>query len=276
MQPKTVRTCTFLTALLFSYFAPGPGLYAFDLEITDDRLTIRAVNVPLQDVLKRLTDYGIAIRIDPEINPQISATFENRVLEDGIKALLKPQNHVFFWKRTQSRQGGAPAETYRLNEIHVFRPGLKGRMINFDPTGDTAAPAKPEAVALPDTKVSIQENRVLVPVTIGYQGETVETTLIFDTGAGSIVLHDTIAEQLNIQDTQTSTGIGVGGIEIQARTTRLDFVQVGPHKKENLRADIVTYQGAPDAAYNGLLGMNFIRGLKYTIDFNNQVIQWSP
>jgi len=276
MQPKTVRTCTFLTALLFLWLAPGPGLYAFHLEITNDRLSIHAVNVPLQDVLKRLTDYGITIRIDPDINPQISATFENRALEDGIKALLKPQNHVFFWIRPQGRQAGAPVETYRLNEIHVFRPGLKGRMINFDPSGANATPEKSKAIALPDTKVNIQDNRVLVPVTIGYQGETVETTLIFDTGAGSIVLHDTVAEQLNIQDTQTSTGVGVGGIEIQARTTRLDFVQVGPHKKENLRADIVTYQGEPDAAYNGLLGMNFIRGLKYTIDFNNQVIQWSP
>ena len=51
---------------------------------------------------------------------------------------------------------------------------------------------------------------------------------------------------------------------------------IGPHTKKDLRADIIAYQGEVDARYNGLLGMNFIRGLKYTIDFDNQVIQWLP
>jgi hypothetical protein len=29
-----------------------------------------------------------------------------------------------------------------------------------------------------------------------------------------------------------------------------------------------------DSSYNGLLGMNFLKGLSYTIDFERQVIVW--
>ena len=266
---------TAVVLLLLSLCSPS-WLYAFDIDIKNDKMSIQAVNVPLQDVLKRLTGFGIAIRIDPDINPQISASFERRDLEDGLRSILKPQNHVFFWKRSTRKDGEASVAGYQLDEIQVFRPGLESRMINFEPSDRAAQKAPPKVFSLPDTEVQIENNRVLVPVTIGYRDETVETTLIFDTGAGSIVLHDNIAGQLGISDARESRGVGVGGVEVESRTTYLKFVQVGPHRKENLRVDIVAYQGEPGARYNGLLGMNFIRGLKYTIDFNNQVIQWHP
>jgi hypothetical protein len=85
-----------------------------------------------------------------------------------------------------------------------------------------------------------------------------------------------VADQLGIEDFETSQGFGVGGVRISTKVARLDYVEAGPHKKENLRVDIIQYQGEADADYNGLLGMNFIRGLKYTIDFNKQTIQWTP
>ena len=266
---------TAVMLLLLSLCSPS-WLYAFDIDIKNDQMTIHAINVPLQDVLKRLAGFGIAVRIDPDINPQVSASFESRDLEDGLRAILKPQNHVFFWKQSIRKDGETRVAAYQLDEIQVFKPGLEGRMINFEPSDRAAQKIPPKVFSLPDTEVQIENNRVLVPVTIGYRDETVETTLIFDTGAGSIVLHDNIAEQLGIRDARESRGVGVGGVEVESRTTHLKFVQVGPHRKENLRADIIAYKGEPGARYNGLLGMNFIRGLKYTIDFNNQVIQWHP
>jgi predicted aspartyl protease len=81
---------------------------------------------------------------------------------------------------------------------------------------------------------------------------------------------------LGIDEYQESQGRGVGGVQIQTKATKLNYVLVGPNKKENLRADIIEYQGPEDKDYNGLLGMNFIRGLKYTIDFDNQTIRWLP
>jgi hypothetical protein len=275
-MPTAARKVFTAAALIAALHVGAADLFAFHLQIEGDRLTVHAVAVPLQEVLQRLTGYGIGIRIDPDINPQVTAAFENRDLEEGLKAILRPQNHVFFWKRTYRRGGDSAVSAYQLYEIHIFRPGLKSRMINLDPKAAGEKQAAPKVLSLPDTPVSIKGNRVFVPVTIGYQDKTVETTLIFDTGAGSIVLHDTIAERLGIEETTASRGVGVGGIEIESQTTRLSFVQVGPHRKENLRADIIAYQGEPDDGYNGLLGMNFIRGLNYTIDFRDEVIRWSP
>ena len=103
-----------------------------------------------------------------------------------------------------------------------------------------------------------------------------KTSLVFDTGAGNIVLHENVARELGIDGGQASQGEGVDGIKIPIRSARLNYVRVGPYKKENLRVDIVSYDGEADDDYNGLLGMNFIRGLKYNIDFNAQVIKWNP
>jgi predicted aspartyl protease len=103
--------------------------------------------------------------------------------------------------------------------------------------------------------------------------------LVFDTGASGIVLHQNIAEQLGIEQTSPSKARGVGGIEIETRLTSLQYVVVGPHEKKNIEANIVVYQASPndpEGLYNGLLGMSFIKGLKYTIDFDKQAIQWHP
>ena len=53
---------------------------AFDLRIDGDRFSLRAEKVPLHDILQRFAGHGIVVRIDPKLNPAISAAFENRDL----------------------------------------------------------------------------------------------------------------------------------------------------------------------------------------------------
>ncbi len=248
------------------------------LQIHEGRITVEAHQVPLQYLMQLVADSGIVVRIDPDINPLVTLSFRDRNLEDGLKAMLRPHNHVFFWRTDPSRGSSGDRGAYRLAEIHIFRPGRKERMVALEPPPTPPEPGESaESASAPvDTKVLILDNKVFVPVVLGYQGREIETTLIFDTGAGSIVLHQNVAEQLAIETTETSKGRGVGGIEIESRMARLDYVRVGPHRKENLRADIVAYQGTAEDHYNGLLGMNFLRGLTYTIDFDRQVIRWGP
>ena len=123
------------------------------------------------------------------------------------------------------------------------------------------------------TKVIIKANQVLVPVTIGYSGKKIEGLLLLDTGASIVTLHRDFVKKLKIKDTQKTKLMVVGGKTITADVVKLDFVEVGRNKKTELYAVIVDHIGPP-VSHKGLLGMNFLSGLDYRIDFERRVIIW--
>ena len=125
------------------------------------------------------------------------------------------------------------------------------------------------------TKVTISGNHVLVPVTLGYGGREAQTMLVLDTGADLITIHRPIADQLHLPLTKRAQVRVTGGKSIRARLAELDYVRVGPYEAREIHALVILHQGSP-APHDGLLGMNFLRGLEYSIDFDNQVIRWKP
>jgi predicted aspartyl protease len=125
------------------------------------------------------------------------------------------------------------------------------------------------------TPVTISGNHVLVPVTLGYGGREVQTTLVLDTGADLITIHRQIADQLRLPLTKRAEVRVPGGKTINARLAELDYVRVGPYEARKAHVLIILHQGSA-TPHEGLLGMNFLRGLEYSIDFENQVIRWKP
>ena len=125
------------------------------------------------------------------------------------------------------------------------------------------------------TKVTVIGNSVLVPVTLVYQGYQVDVQLLLDTGASGTVINTEIADRLNINLSTARKGRGrvVGGVVIDTYQITLSRLTVGPHTKENFPVFVIPHKGPP-AKYDGLLGMDVLRGLKYVVDFEKHLIVW--
>jgi len=122
------------------------------------------------------------------------------------------------------------------------------------------------------TEVTIKGNHVLVPVTLGYGPKKVQGHFVLDTGAEIVVVHLGLAEKLYIQQFRKGRVKVAGGKQVPVKIVKLSYVQAGPYRKSNIRAVVITPEGS--LHYDGLLGMNFLKGLDYRIDFENRVIHW--
>ena len=119
MKKRVINVLFLIFILLF-----GANAFALEVRVAGDRLSVEADQAPLQGILKRLAGRGIRIRIDPEVNPKITASFKDRDIQKGLGSILKSLDHALIWEAVQGPSGPIP----RLAEIQVFRRGKKGLM----------------------------------------------------------------------------------------------------------------------------------------------------
>lgn len=94
------------------------------VKITGDALTLEAKDTPLQTVLEELVRQGISVRLDPAINPLISASFRHRPLNTAFSAILKEYSYSLRWESSAV----ASSKELKLTEIEIFQQGQKERM----------------------------------------------------------------------------------------------------------------------------------------------------
>lgn len=94
------------------------------VQINGDRLTLHARDMNLTEILKSLSDQGIHIRIDPRINPKISASFDNQPIGTAMASILKSVDYALIWKKDPKATAGEP----RLWEIQIFYKGQRARL----------------------------------------------------------------------------------------------------------------------------------------------------
>lgn len=123
------------------------------------------------------------------------------------------------------------------------------------------------------TRVVIDGNRILVPVTLENNGIELVVDLLLDTGASQIVLHREVAKQLNMIALKKGLAQVAGGRNIYVETGEISSFKVGPFHMQKARVMVINHEGE-DVNYSGLLGMNFLKSMPYTIDYQNQVIRW--
>jgi clan AA aspartic protease (TIGR02281 family) len=146
----------------------------------------------------------------------------------------------------------------------------KGGSENWKRMGETVVSGGDEP-----TKVQIRGNSVLVPVTLVYGRNEADVHLLLDTGAAATTIHTEVADRLSLDLSRARKARVqvVGGGVIEASVVRIDSLTVGPHTKRNWNIFVVPHKGST-ARYDGLLGMDVLRGLKYRVDFKKQVIIW--
>ena len=118
---KKIYAYTIILCIILLCFGTTSAL---EVRITGDKLSVQADQDRLQSILERMASMGIKIRIDPRLNPKISASFEDRDIKRGLDSILKSIDHILIWKLIKGPIGPIP----RLAEIHVFEPGKKDLM----------------------------------------------------------------------------------------------------------------------------------------------------
>jgi predicted aspartyl protease len=123
------------------------------------------------------------------------------------------------------------------------------------------------------TRVLVSDNQVLVPVRLGLDGREVQTLLVLDTGASTTVIYRPVSRRLGLQETRRSQVRVADGRVVDTESGTLDYVAVGPHRITDVCVSVVDHEGDSGATM-GLLGMNYLRQVRYRIDFRSQTIHW--
>jgi thermitase len=97
----------------------------FSVVIAENTLSVRAEKVALQTILLEFVAQGITVRIDPAINPLVSASFSKRPIEQALESLLKPASYSLLW---ESRKQNGDSPVMQLAEIQVFQTGSMDQM----------------------------------------------------------------------------------------------------------------------------------------------------
>jgi predicted aspartyl protease len=171
----------------------------------------------------------------------------------------------------QERRELLEAERRRQTEIQL----KEMRELEEAETKRSAEIERQNLLKATETPVTITRNTVLVPVTFTNAGVEVAARLVMDTGASHTTIHRSIADQLNIITLYKTQSRVAGGGVVHTELGKVDSMQVGPIEARGMTVCIIFVEG-PAPSYDGLLGMDFLSQVEYSIDYENQVVRWKP
>jgi predicted aspartyl protease len=113
---------------------------------------------------------------------------------------------------------------------------------------------------------------VVVPVRINGHGPY---RFLLDTGASNTVLSLSVADGLGIPRGRSFT-LATGGGNVTATVRKLSAFTVGPVRLENVDAAVANVPLFKAIRVDGVLGSDYLRRFKISIDYDNQVMDLEP
>ncbi len=169
----------------------------------------------------------------------------------------------------QERQRTLELEHQRQNELLLRELRVRE---DLDRQRQTEIERKNKLKAM-ETRVTITNNQIIVPVSFSNGGLEAATQLILDTGATHTVIYRSFASKLNILSLAAGQSKVASGQSVFSEVGKVDSMKVGPIQARDFPVIIMSFEGPP-AFYSGLLGMDFLSRVEYVLDYENQVIRW--
>ena len=113
---------------------------------------------------------------------------------------------------------------------------------------------------------------ILVPTFVNGTGPH---QFVLDTGASSTVMSPELTQSLGIASAGTGTGLGAGG-EIQVSACTVESLGVEAAELENLFVavtDLRMLNQVVGEKLDGIVGYNYLREFKVTIDYPNEILR---
>lgn len=115
---------------------------------------------------------------------------------------------------------------------------------------------------------------IVVPVSLTWQGTTVQVEMAVDTGAATTTIGSELAARLGIPRGGQHGGVAelADGRRVRYQTVTMD-VAAGDMVRPGLDVNIMEYGGS--RSVDGWLGNNFLADMTLTIDWKNRRLYWS-
>jgi predicted aspartyl protease len=148
-------------------------------------------------------------------------------------------------------------------------------------TACTVIDQRPAAVELEPGAVQFELSgpggaALVIPVSINGRGPY---RFVLDTGATLTCVDSRLAEELDLRDAPGVVAFGgtIRGTG-QMRVVRIDSAEVGTAKAARLNGCVVDLQPMAQAGVkiDGLLGLNFLKNYRVTIDFHSSSVRLDP
>ena len=118
---------TVLLAFLLYSALPAAALSKTHLELRGEKMSLKAYQVDLRDLLHLLQEQGVSVHIDPGIKPKVSASFSNQPVDRVLSAILKSYDYSTVWQKTDTSKG----DHLHLVELRIFEQGLEYRTVSL-------------------------------------------------------------------------------------------------------------------------------------------------